>query len=146
MKSRARLALGAAALSIAIAGVLAGGAVGRGGGPTVVSAYCHGHNFKPGRIILACGDAGLYVEHLDWKHWGRGEANGIGTGTGKTCTPSCAAGGTKSASMEIRLFKPKYCTQDHRRHFTKIRYRWTHGSPIAGQPDSAVVPSPCRAV
>ena len=36
--------------------------------------------------------------------------------------------------MEIRLFKPQRCAQDQRVHFTRIRYRWTHGSPIAGQP------------
>jgi hypothetical protein len=114
--------------------------------PTVISANCHGHNFKPGRIILACGDAGLYVEHLIWKHWGRKEANGIGTGVGKTCKPFCAAGGTKSASMEIRLFRPNLCGQDGRVHFTRMRYRWTNGSPIKGQPDRGTIPSPCDAV
>ena len=114
--------------------------------PTVVSASCHGHNFKPGHMILACGDAGLYVDDLDWKHWGRREANGIGTGTGETCDPYCAAGGTRSASMEIRLFAPRYCSQDARVHFTKIRYRWTHGSPIAGAPDQNVIPTPCRVI
>jgi hypothetical protein len=112
----------------------------------VVSASCHGHNFKPGHMILACGDAGLYVDGLEWKHWGRREANGIGTGTGKTCDPFCAAGGTRSASMEIRLFAPRYCSQDGRVHFTKIRYRWTHGSPIDGAPDQNVIPTPCRVI
>jgi hypothetical protein len=114
--------------------------------PTVISANCHGHNFKPGRIILACGDAGLYVEHLKWKHWGRKEANGIGIGTGKTCDPFCAAGGTRSASMEIRLFKPRYCSQDGRVHFTRMKYRWTYGSPIANAPDKGVIPSSCIAI
>lgn len=144
--SKSRLIVGAALLSLGMTGALSSSALGKGKPPTVVSAYCHGHNFKPGGIILACGDAGLYVEHLDWKHWGRGEANGIGTGTGKTCRPSCAEGGTKSASMEIRLFKPRFCSQDGRIHFTKMRYRWTHGSPIAGQPDSNVIPSPCATI
>ncbi len=114
--------------------------------PTVVSANCHGHNFKPGHMILACGDAGLYVEHLDWKHWGRREANGIGTGTGKTCKPDCATGGVKSASMELRLFKPRFCSADGRVHFTKVRYRWTYGSPISGAPDAGTFPFPCGTV
>jgi hypothetical protein len=114
--------------------------------PTVISANCHGHNFKPSRIILACGDAGLYVDHLSWKQWSRKEAKGIGTGTGKTCEPNCAAGGTKSGSMEIRLFKPSLCHQDQRVHFTRMRYRWTNGSPVAGQPNQGVIPSPCSAV
>jgi hypothetical protein len=114
--------------------------------PTVISANCHGHNFKPAHMILACGDAGLYVEDLDWKHWGRKQANAIGTGTGKTCHPDCAAGGTKSASMELRLFKPRYCSADGRVHFTKVRYRWTYGSPIVGAPDSGTFPFPCRTV
>ena len=122
-------------------------AAGKGGRPPrVVSANCHGHNFKPGHMVLACGDAGLSVEDLNWKHWGRKEANGIGIGTGKTCVPSCAAGGTRSASMEIRLFAPRFCSQDSRVHFTKIRYRWTHGSPIEGGPDQDVIPSPCRTI
>ncbi len=114
--------------------------------PTVVSANCHGHNFKPGRIILACADAGLFVEHLKWKRWGRQEAEGSGTGTGKTCNPNCAAGGSRSGPMEIRLFRTARCAKDGRVHFTRIEYRWDEGSPIAGQPDRGVVPSPCSAV
>ena len=46
--------------------------------------------------------------------------------------------------MEIRLYAPKLCTQDGRVHFTKIRYRWTDGSPIAGTPDSGVDPVPLQ--
>jgi hypothetical protein len=136
------------AAAIAVLLVAAAGPVAAKGnrGPTVVSANCHGHSFKPGRIILACGDAGLLVEHLTWKSWGRSEANGVGTGVAKTCRPNCAAGGTKSASMEVRLFKPQRCAQDQRVHFTRIRYRWANGSPVEGQPDKGVVRSPCSAV
>jgi len=114
--------------------------------PTVVSANCHGHNFKPGRIILACGDAGLLAERLQWKSWGRSEAEAEGTAVGKTCNPNCAAGGTRSGPMEIRLFKTARCAKDGRVHFTRIEYRWNEGSPIAGQPDGGVVRSPCSAV
>jgi hypothetical protein len=135
-----------AAVLVAVLVVAGGAAAKRSGPPTVVSADCQGHNFRPGRIILACGDAGLLVEHLTWKHWGRREATGVGTGVGKTCEPNCAAGGTKSASMEIRLVRPQLCTQDRRVHFTRIRYRWAHGSPIPGQPDQGVIPSPCSVV
>jgi hypothetical protein len=143
---RLQLMMFAALLTLALAGV-SSSALARGGArPTVVSANCHGHSFKPGRIILACADAGLYVEHLQWQRWGRIEAEGTGTGTGRTCKPSCAAGGTRSGAMEIRLYAPKVCRQDGRVHFTKIKYRWSDGSPIAGTPDSGVVPSPCRAV
>ncbi len=121
-------------------------AKGASSAPTVVSANCQGHNFKPGHMVLACGDAGLYVEDLHWKHWGRREANAIGTGVGKTCIPYCAAGGTRSGSMEVRLYAPRLCSQDSRVHFTKIRYRWTHGSPIAGQPNQNVIPSLCSTI
>jgi hypothetical protein len=134
-----------ALFTLALAGV-SSSALAKGNPPTVVSANCHGHNVKPGRIVLACADEGLYVEHLQWERWGRAEANGTGIGTGNTCDPSCAAGGSRSAGMEIRLYAPKLCTQDGRVHFTKMRYRWTGGSPIAGTPDSGVIPSPCRAV
>jgi hypothetical protein len=144
--SRSRLVVGAALLVLVAMGAVSGAALGKGKGPTVVSANCHGHNFKPGRIVLACGDAGLFVEHLDWTQWGRSEARGTGVGTGETCKPDCATGGTKSAGMEVRLFQPRYCSQDGRVHFTKMRYRWTEGSPISGTPDSGVVPSPCAAV
>ena len=48
--------------------------------------------------------------------------------------------------MEIRLYAPRLCEQDSRVHFTKIAYRWTHGSPIANTPDKGVIPSPCRAI
>jgi hypothetical protein len=137
------IAVGVFALAL-----LAGGSALASGtrAPTVVSANCHGHNFKPGHMVLACGDAGLVVEHLDWKHWGRREANAIGTGTGRTCKPDCATGGVKSASMELRLFKPRYCSADGRVHFTKVRYRWTYGSPISGALDSGTFPFPCSTV
>jgi hypothetical protein len=135
----------AAAIVLAIA-VAPAITAAKGKPPTVVSANCHGHNFKPGRIILACGDAGLLVEHLKWTSWGPSVAKGSGTGIGKTCDPNCAAGGTRSAPMQIRLFKTARCQQDGRVHFTRIEYRWTNGSPIAGQPDKGVVRSPCSAV
>jgi hypothetical protein len=143
---RLQLTTFAALFTLALAGAAASAPAKSGAAPTVVSANCHGYSFKPGRIILACADAGLYVEHLQWQRWERAEAVGTGTGTGRTCKPSCAAGGTRSAGMEIRLYAPKLCTQDGRVHFTKMRYRWTGGSPIAGTPDSGVIPSPCRAV
>ncbi|HEY7257342.1 MAG TPA: hypothetical protein VH476_11755 [Solirubrobacterales bacterium] len=116
------------------------------GPPTVVSAECHGHNFKPSRIILACGDAGLVAEHLKWASWGRREAKGSGTGTAETCDPNCATGGRRSGPMEVRLFRTARCSRDGRVHFTRIEYRWANGAPIAGQPDRGVVPSPCSAV
>jgi len=118
----------------------------KGGRPVVVSANCHGHNFKPGRIILACGDAGLVVEHLKWQSWGRREAKGAGTGTAKTCDPNCAAGGSRSGPMQIRLLRTARCPQDGRVHFTRIEYRWSNGSPISGEPDRGVVPSPCSVI
>ena len=143
---RSQLMIVAALFTLALAGVSSSALAKGGDPPTVVSANCHGHSFKPGRIVLACADAGLYVEHLQWDRWGRAEANGTGIGTGKTCNPSCAAGGSRSAGMEIRLYAPRLCEQDGRLHFTKMRYRWTNGSPIANTPDSGVIPSPCRAV
>jgi hypothetical protein len=146
MAPRARtLAIAVAATAILLAGALAESAVGTKP-PTVVSANCHGHNIKPSRIILACGDAGLLVEHLKWKSWRRAEAEGEGTGVGKTCNPNCAAGGTRSGPMEIRLFKTARCAKDGRVHFTRIEYSWNGGSPIAGQPAKGVVRSPCSAV
>jgi hypothetical protein len=148
--TRFRRALAGAAIIACVAAALAGlmpsALAKRSHAPTVVSASCHGHNFRPGHMVLACGDAGLYVEQLDWKHWGRQEANGIGVGVGKTCDPYCAAGGTESASMEIRLDKPRQCAADGRVHFTRVHYRWTYGSPIAHTPDAGTIPFPCGIV
>ena len=102
--------------------------------PTVISANCHGHNFKPGRIILACGDAGLLVEDLKWTTWGRREAEGSGTGYREDLQPELRCRRQPQRADGDPAVQDR-ALREGRRHFTRIEYRWEEGSPIAGQPD-----------
>jgi hypothetical protein len=83
---------------------------------------CTHADFKPSLIILACGDAGAYVQKLNWSKWNSTSASGSGTYTYKTCKPNCAAGGTKSVAANVALSKPKSCPKAKKgKVFTEIR-------------------------
>ncbi len=62
---------------LAACGLVASMAVAKpGGGKTYVTSGCKGAAFKPKRIVLACGDAGLVATKLQWKQWGSSQASG----------------------------------------------------------------------
>jgi hypothetical protein len=75
------LALGAAPVPAAAAGA-----------HTRVISSCTKARFKPHRYVLACADANIQITHATYSSWSAGSAQGHGTFTYNTCTPSCAAG------------------------------------------------------
>ena len=92
-------------------------------------------------MIIACGDASLGATGITWSSWTQKSAVGTGTGQINDCTPDCVHGTTKMAPMELRLSKPKKCSNG-RRLFTKLRYTWTSGAPVG--PASAAIPFGCK--
>ena len=114
------------------AGIAAGG----GGGPeataagkrTLLISNCKKGFFEPKKVILACGDAGLIAQGLDWSSWTGKRAEGEGTGVAETCIPDCASGGVAREPIELVLSKPAKC-KGGTRLFTKIRYSWPSGAP-----------------
>jgi hypothetical protein len=115
------------ALVAAPAGALASG------GAKVSKVYvtnCTHADFKPSLIILACGDAGAYVQNLSWSAWSSAGASAKGSYTIKTCNPNCAAGGTKSFAANVKLSKPKSCPKAKKgKVFTEIALTFTGNRP-----------------
>jgi hypothetical protein len=111
-------------------------------GRTYVAGDCAGAAFKPREVVLTCGDAGLVATKLQWTQWGSAQAHGAGVGEEKVCTPNCAEGRVAKGKMQLVLSRPRLCSQDGKRHFTKIRYSWPNGAPGEG-PNQGAIPLPC---
>jgi hypothetical protein len=140
MKMRRRSAgLSAALLVVAAAFTLTGPVgIAAGGGERAETAApgkqpllisnCRKPRFEPKKVVLACGDAGLIAQSLEWSRWNQKGATGTGTGVAETCNPDCATGGVARADIQLVLSKPAKC-KGGTRLFTKIRYSWPSGAP-----------------
>jgi hypothetical protein len=106
-------------------------------------ANCFKPKFKPGTVIIACGDASLGAKGMTWSSWTRKKADGTGTGLINDCNPDCASGTTKTAPMELQLSKPQLCSNG-KRVFAKLRYIWTSAPPIPDAVASGAVPIGCK--
>jgi hypothetical protein len=106
-------------------------------------ANCFKPKFKPGTVIIACGDASLGAKGMTWSTWTRKKADGTGTGTVNDCTPDCAGGTFHNAPMEIQLSKPQLCSNG-KRVFAKLRWIWTSGPPISDAVASGTTPMGCK--
>jgi hypothetical protein len=71
---------------------------------------CYKEQFKPKRITIACGDAGIWLGKLKWSSWGQSSAKGTGVYNQNDCTPDCADGKIKSYPVDVTLSKPKSCS------------------------------------
>lgn len=131
-----------AALAVAVCALAAAVAAAKPVERTYVTSDCSGAAFKPRSIVLTCGDAGLVATKLQWTQWGTKKAHGAGLGTEKVCTPDCASGKVAKAAMKVVLSKPTFCSQDGKRHFTKIHYKWIPAAPGEG-PNQGSIPLPC---
>jgi hypothetical protein len=115
---------------VALLALAAVPAVALASGGKVYVTNCTHADFKPKTIILACGDGGAYVQKMTWSQWTTTGANGTGTYTYKTCTPNCAAGGTKSVPAKVALSKPKVCPKTKKgKDFTKAAITFTGTRP-----------------
>ncbi len=99
--TRPRRLLALVAVSVLAPAVLA--ATGDARQPTYAPKDCTKPQVRPNRIVFACGDAGLYVNHLSWKRWGHLRARGKGTLKANSCDPDCAAGNFDKYRVKIRL-------------------------------------------
>jgi hypothetical protein len=59
----------------------------------------------PSTLVLTCADANTLVKDLHWSNWGGATATATGVGSWNTCTPDCASGTWKSASVTIRAYR-----------------------------------------
>ncbi len=144
MRMRGRRSLLALLLGALLGSLMLGAAASSASAPrTFVASRCNNAAYKPATVILACGDAGLVAVKLHWSSWESSSASGVGTGEAKLCKPNCAEGKVAKAKMRLVLSKPRLCSQDGKRHFTKIRYTWVDGAPTGTGPRQGTVPMPC---
>lgn len=132
------------AMAVAMGGLMVAVAAAKpaAAGRTYIAGDCAGAAFKPREVVLTCGDAGLVATKMKWRHWGSTRAHGVGVGEEKVCTPNCAEGPVAKGRMRLSLSRPRLCSQDGKRHFTKIHYTWPSGAPGEG-PMQGTIPLPC---
>jgi hypothetical protein len=70
---------------------------------------CTREQYKPARIILSCGDAGIWLGRLKWSRWTATTAQATGAYNENTCTPTCSAGPTVSKPVDVTLSSPRTC-------------------------------------
>lgn len=103
-------------------------AVAAGGGHTY-AINCTREQYKPTRIILTCGDAGIWLGNLKWSSWTHGKAVGSGTFTWNDCKPDCADGHNLSRPVKVTLSEPKRCTGRAHEAFGRGTFRFPRGGP-----------------
>jgi hypothetical protein len=94
---------------------------------------------RPKEIVLTCADANTYVTKISWSNWSSNSAHAKGIFHWNTCTPSCAAGTTKSRAIT-------FTATDRRKVkgvwlYTELKATkktWNTGSAIWALPTSAL--------
>ena len=84
---------------------------------------------RPGQLVLACADQGLWAKSLTWSSWSATSATATGVVTWRVCTPSCAES-TKwdTASAQVTLTDPVSEPGDQIL-FTKLEMHVTGSTP-----------------
>jgi hypothetical protein len=81
--------------------------------------------YKPDKVIVACGDGNFYVTKLEWKKWTRKAASGNGTGKLNDCMPNCAQGQFHSYKVKLIASKPVTCSNG-KREFSRLAWYFRH--------------------
>jgi hypothetical protein len=87
----------------------------------VWTGCAHQPQVRPASIVIACGDANFYVDHLRWKSWGAGGATATGTAHRNDCKPNCAAGHFHASPVTVRLSRVVTCVKG-RHEFARISW------------------------
>jgi hypothetical protein len=90
---------------------------------------CANTQFKPKKIVIACGDAGIWLGKLRWSSWGATSASGSGVFNWNDCTPNCSKGQIKSVPVKVTLSKPKTCPGQTNPDFKQAALTYTGARP-----------------
>jgi hypothetical protein len=81
--------------------------------------------YKPDKVIVACGDGNFFVVNIEWAKWTRKAASGAGTGKLNDCMPNCAQGQFRSHRVKLIASKPVTCSNG-KREFSRIAWYFRH--------------------
>jgi hypothetical protein len=90
---------------------------------------CGREQYRPHRIILSCGDAGIWLGKLKWSHWSHANAVGTGVFNWNDCKPTCAAGHNRSRAVGVTLSRPKRCPGRGHEAFRRAAFTFPDGGP-----------------
>src|SRR3954470_4500632 len=76
--------------------------------------------YKPHRILLACGDGALFVNHIKWSSWRARSARGRGRAHVNNCKPSCAGGKFHAYRARLKLRHRTTCSIGPKRQFLRV--------------------------
>ena len=125
------------ALAVTVPAAAAGGKTYLGG----CSSLDHA-KYKPHMVVLACGDASLYVNHLKWSSWGKKRARGHGRAHSNTCKPSCAQGKFRRYPAKLKAYRRVSCTRGPKHQFSRVRLTFTGKRP-SGAPKTVIFERSC---
>jgi hypothetical protein len=92
---------------------------------TTVAPFCDADQQakRPHKMVLACGDGGLWASRLRWERWGGRRAVARGQIFVKTCDPDCATGGVSKHRGKVALSRPVHCGGHHFEYsFSRTKY------------------------
>jgi hypothetical protein len=127
MRSALKIAVATAALAVPSVALVATANASSSGKPFAIN--CNSEQFKPKRIVLACGDGGTWLGKLKWSSWGASSASGAGNYSAINCTPDCAAGHVKSYPVKVTLSKAKTCPGQTHPAFKQAAFTYTVARP-----------------
>jgi hypothetical protein len=113
-------------------------------GEVVLAADCGKPEPRPATIVLACADAGMTLDGLQWKGWGKAVATATGAINVKGCDPGCADDNrTYTYAVTVEAHQVVTCPGS-RRQYAFIRYRVTDDRFDKNRPDDEDRGYDCR--
>jgi hypothetical protein len=90
--------------------------------PRIYAPDCSGRpHFKPGSIVVACGDGNLSLLRLSWHVWTSQAAAGLGIYHWNDCIPACYRGHFHSrAGARVKLYRVTRCRSKGFLQFTRM--------------------------
>jgi hypothetical protein len=83
---------------------------------------------RPSGYVIACGDGGIYLTHLDWLSWTRHGATARGEFVEDTCQPTCAKGTYQYFRAVAHLSDPVATATSPLYSALTVRYRSKSGT------------------
>jgi hypothetical protein len=103
-------------------------------GDRVYVAYdaCGGQQYRPHKIILACGDGGLWATNIVYHKYGGKTAAATVELHAHNCIPNCAQSQFHAFPGAITLADVVRC--EGTLYYSRARYHFTYGAPYGGPP------------